>query len=547
MKVRRYNILQVLVGIAIIVAIFYVTDFGKTVALLMQINPYFLLGAVLIYFLNHLLMTYRLYAIIQTLDKKIRFIQVFWAHMSGMIASDVTPARSGYLYTTIPLKKRGIALETSTSVVTYCYTFDLLIKIIVGVIAVFFLVNLIGIPKELMKVFLIGLGTVAVLVVIAFAFFGIRFPSRIKSFLGKHRLGGALLKIQSESKRFQRMMLLIFSVSVMGWVLRGVEWYFIARAVGLDLNLLLASLLNPLLTSLSMVPFTPSGLGIQELGISQALKIIGFQIEEGVAFALTARTMNTLVDLMGLKGFFVIEQTGQRLKEEYEAIPGDIDELAYNSNILVQRYWQRRRIDEMVKNLGVKEEELVLDVGCGSGVISRRCSERGARVVGFDISSRAVSYAKEKDIKNSSFLIADAQNLPFKPGRFDIAVCGTVIEHLQDPEKSIEEISKVLKDGGRICITTPNSRSLWPVIEYFWDRFGRGRAYGETHLRLYNREELKKLLADYETYHSATLFVLTPFIALLNSEKLLNIFRRIDSKLEALGIGAEILVCGKKR
>lgn len=231
------------------------------------------------------------------------------------------------------------------------------------------------------------------------------------------------------------------------------------------------------------------------------------------------------------------------LKREYEQIGGDEDERAYNSDILVQRYWQRKRVQKILDKSNLIPDEKVLDIGCGSGIISNECARKGAIVYGFDLSSGAVKYAKAKEIKGTMFVIADAQNIPFKSDYFDAVVCSEVIEHLPEPEKMIAEITRVLKNQGRLFLFTPNSRSLWPIIEFFWDRFGRGRNYGEMHLVIFNKKELGRILKNYSIDHFESPFVLSPYLALLNSEKLLNFFERFEEKLKNLGIGAEIYVC----
>ena len=543
----KYNKISILLGIGIVISLFYFADFNKILDILKNTNAFFLTIATIAYLLNNVAISYRLRGVIEKIDKKIRFSHVFSAHMSGMIASDVTPARSGYIYSVIPLKKKGVSQEKAISAITYCYLFDLIIKGTVGTIAVFFLLNLIGIPSDVLNVLIMGLGSLTVFIILGLIFFNFKIPLTIKNKIEQNRIGNSILTVKSYSTQLNNLIPMILSISLIGWILRGIEWFFIAKSVGVDLTVIQSLLFHPLLTSLSMIPFTSAGLGIQEIGISEIFVLSGIALNTSIAFAILVRVMNTAVDTIGLKGFFLLDITGKKLKEEYETISGDIDEKSYNSNLLVQRYWQRRRIGEMIKNLNIKDNDFILDVGCGSGVLSTKCIEQGSSVVGFDLNYNAVKYIHSKNMKKSSFLIADAQNLPFKSNIFDGAVCGTIIEHVPNPEKMVGEITRVLKTNGKICITTPNSRSLWPLIEELWDRFGRGRNYGETHLRIYNEKNLKNALKDYNIYHFTTLFVIAPFIALFNSKKLLNIIKGIDYKLEKIGIGSELLICGSKK
>ncbi|MFC1786443.1 flippase-like domain-containing protein [Halobacteriota archaeon] len=548
MKNKGYTIIQILIGIAIVIAIVYTTDFEEVAEILTNLNFLFLTLAVLAYFLNNFIMAYRLHIIFKKVDKKIRLGQVFWAHMCGMIVSDFTPARSGYMYSLVPLKKRGIKPEAALSTISYCYVFDLILKVVFGAVAVLMILSLIGIPGYILRVLSIGLMIVALLIVVALTFFNIHIPDRIRKILEKHRIGSFILKVQKESAKVRGFIPMILSISFLGWILRGFEWFMIGRALGIDLSILKSLFLNPLLTALSMVPFTSAGLGIQEFGISETFSLIGVPISASVAFAVIVRVMNTSVDCLGLKGFFISEITGTGLRERYEEVQGDIDEIAYNSDILIQRHWQRRRIKNLFENTKIGQNELILDMGCGSGVISRKCTEFGGKVVGFDLSRPGVLYARSRGNEKTNFIVADAQNLPFKPHTFDVAILGNIIEHVPEPERMIAEVSGILKPGGRVSITMPNSNSLWSLIEFFWDHFGKGRNYAEQHLRIFSPKELKELLKDNDVnvYHVSTLFVLSPFIALLNSERLLALLQGLEKRLELLGVGCDILICGRK-
>ena len=107
---------------------------------------YLLLLAALVYAFNNIVMSYRLHYITKTIGKKLRFKSVFLAHMSGMIASDITPAKAGYMYAAVPLKRNGLDVETSISAILFCYISDAIIKVIVVVIGILYLSKLIGFP-----------------------------------------------------------------------------------------------------------------------------------------------------------------------------------------------------------------------------------------------------------------------------------------------------------------------------------------------------------------------------------------------------------------
>lgn len=540
---NKFWYLQAIVGISIILFLAVTVNLSEMADAFYRSAGYLLLLSVFVYAFNNIVMAYRLHYITKTIGKKLRFKNVFLAHMAGMIASDATPAKVGYMYAAVPLKRNGLAVETSISAILFCYISDAIIKVVVVVLGILYLSRSINFPSELQNMLNTGI-VLSVLLIIGFLFF---FSSMFSSntILRSTKLGAAITEISAESNKFWKIFPALMFFSIVGWIFRGIEWYLLAKAFDLDLDVIVALISYSLTAMLSFAQFSIFDVGVQDIGIHQFFGILGLGASSFL-FVITLRSINLLVDSIGLIDFFSSGHLERKqIKETYEKIDGDIDELSYDSELLVQRYWQRKRVRELVENLNIKKGDKVLDVACGSGVVSHKCAEKGAVVYGIDINGNAIEYAKGKHIKNSTFLVADAQNLPFKSGYFDAVVCCEVIEHLHNPEFMIDEVSRVLKENGRICVFTPNSRSLWSIIEYMWDKFGKGRNYGETHLKIFNMGEMKKTLYDYELYCTNTFFLISPFIALLNSEWLLNKFEPVEMKFnEVINMGAEIGVWG---
>jgi len=306
-------------------------------------------------------------------------------------------------------------------------------------------------------------------------------------------------------------------------------------------------LLNPLLTILSLIPITPAGLGIQEAGIVGLLSLMGVSLAAATAFAFLTRFIEILIDLIGLKSFFSLDVKKETLFEHYNAIEGDIDEKAYNSDWCVQKFWQRRRTDTIKKMLVASDGDTILDIGCGSGVQLRALeTAKPNLLIGTDLNRNALIYAKNKNIPQSEFIIADAQNLPFKSETVNRIICAEIIEHLNEPGQMISETQRVLKNGGSIVITTPNEHSIWGLYEFFWDAFGRGRNYGETHLKFFSVRDLENFFPLYQRSHE-TLFFVSPLFALFNNKTILNWGRNIDRAFEKINAGVVIVICAKKR
>jgi SAM-dependent methyltransferase len=100
----------------------------------------------------------------------------------------------------------------------------------------------------------------------------------------------------------------------------------------------------------------------------------------------------------------------------------------------------------------------MLDVGCGEGFESARFLAPGRRVVGADYSTEAVHAAAGRwGGEGLHVAQMDALALGFAEGRFDWACSSHLIEHFEDPERHVRELSRVLADDGTVFFLTPNA------------------------------------------------------------------------------------------
>ena len=106
--------------------------------------------------------------------------------------------------------------------------------------------------------------------------------------------------------------------------------------------------------------------------------------------------------------------------------------------------------------------ETVLDAGCGTGVFTRDILEKGARVVGLDVSGPMLA-AAERKLSSDSFtpIVGDMLALPFHDDRFERVVSVTALEFIADAQKAVDELFRVTKPGGRVVVATLNSLSPW--------------------------------------------------------------------------------------
>lgn len=98
----------------------------------------------------------------------------------------------------------------------------------------------------------------------------------------------------------------------------------------------------------------------------------------------------------------------------------------------------------------------VLDVGCGTGVLTRMLAARGAvaSVVGVDTAPRLLAKARDAaaDMPRIEFREGDARSLPFADAVFHIVTFDSVLSHVPGPERVIEEAFRVLRSGGCLAV-----------------------------------------------------------------------------------------------
>ena len=125
---------------------------------------------------------------------------------------------------------------------------------------------------------------------------------------------------------------------------------------------------------------------------------------------------------------------------------------------LVKKYENQLLLDLLQPCPG----EMILDVGCGTGVFTLSILDCGPRVTGLDISHPMLVRAGQK-AENYPFrgMAGDMRFLPFADESFDRVVSMTALEFVKDGQAAVEDLFRVTKKGGVVVVTTLNSLSPW--------------------------------------------------------------------------------------
>ncbi len=113
---------------------------------------------------------------------------------------------------------------------------------------------------------------------------------------------------------------------------------------------------------------------------------------------------------------------------------------------------QREKYKAAVKYLP-ERAKIILDLGCGTGMLLKELAGKGEFVVGVDSSAKMLSVAKKRG-REAALICADADHLPFKDKIFDVVVSITLLQNVPVPVTMMKEISRVLKPGGVGIVTS---------------------------------------------------------------------------------------------
>lgn len=154
--------------------------------------------------------------------------------------------------------------------------------------------------------------------------------------------------------------------------------------------------------------------------------------------------------------------------------------------------WEYSRLIAM-GGIALRTDSRVLDAACGAAPGLRYFDERGAQVIGLDVSRAALRAAREY-LPAAHLVRADLDApLPVAATTFDLIVLREAIEHVRDAAATLRDCLRALRPGGCVAITTPNlwdaRRPLFAAMHRTWS----GDA-DPTHQHLFTPHEMAALL-----------------------------------------------------
>lgn len=183
----------------------------------------------------------------------------------------------------------------------------------------------------------------------------------------------------------------------------------------------------------------------------------------------------------------------------------DMDLILNHPNPIVRLFEYSRR-KNILKMLDPKNK-VIVDVGCERSPIVKEIIDKCKMVYCVDNNPEFIKESKQRlrlNIKKAVFVLSDAnKRLKLDEGIADITICSDVLEHLNNPERCVEELKRVTKNGGNIIISVPDERILNLVKRIvqkagLWFCFkGISKKQGYGHVQCFNKRSIVELVESY--------------------------------------------------
>jgi ubiquinone/menaquinone biosynthesis C-methylase UbiE len=194
-------------------------------------------------------------------------------------------------------------------------------------------------------------------------------------------------------------------------------------------------------------------------------------------------------------------------------------QMPQNSEKFTEKPYYRATLS-MVKN--TSHNAYALDVGCGENPCF--FDDHVSNYIGMDINTVTLKKVRTA-LPKANLICGSGSNMPFKNDVFDVAICTEVLEHLENPENMVKEISRILIRGGTAIISIPSLSLPQTIILWIAHKTRKisGKPYqSPDHVREYAR------------------FIVTPHFE--NTSDLFRLFKREGLEIRNVEIAQSLYV-----
>ena len=147
-----------------------------------------------------------------------------------------------------------------------------------------------------------------------------------------------------------------------------------------------------------------------------------------------------------------------------------------SGNRLARQRFLAKKVALILGESRIHKTDVVVDVGCGTAILSKEAMSRAACVIAVDVSLGMLEVARKKcesECGYAEFIRADASSLPFADESVDKYISSNLIEHLSSIDKHFSEVYRVLAQGGKAVFCFPNGSTRFLRLEKLAEGFLR--------------------------------------------------------------------------
>lgn len=290
------------IGFAILILLLWSLGFDNMINLLSKTRVDYFILAGLVYFIVEIQAAF---SVKIALNHKLRLRKILPSHMCGMLYSALTPGRVGYYYTAFSIsRKSGNSTSGNIGVLTVIQGIYFITKVFICLLAVLYFSSFIITPESQYYLILVSILPVIFVIGIILALY----TNLINKIFGRVSFLQGVIKnitlMQEASRKIRKTEILqITLLGLSGWVIMGVQWFLLAMALDINIDFITALMLQPILTTVMFIPFSPGGLGVTEGGSALLFSLVLGTADAGVAgaaFLLLVRINSIMVDSLGL-------------------------------------------------------------------------------------------------------------------------------------------------------------------------------------------------------------------------------------------------------
>lgn len=311
-KFEGFKLRDFLFSAAVLAIVLYFIDPAKVAALMLKADATLVLAGAFFYSLTMLSMGWRLSFILGFVGEKISLARGLIVNAAGLLASDLTPARSGYFVVPFLLERHDkIVLEKGMIAIISPQILDFFLKAVVAAGGIFLILT-VQPALESNALMLFGGAAVMlafsiVMAVLLFVPKALEICKPLFFFEFARKLYDFIKTMQANRQKVLPIFPYIFLLSFFNFAVKGLEWYCLGTAIGVQFDtailhpVLIFMMLQALISAFQFVPVpTVAGLGLAEGGAAASMILLGVEPTLAVAFLLLTRAVTTLMDCIGL-------------------------------------------------------------------------------------------------------------------------------------------------------------------------------------------------------------------------------------------------------